>query len=99
MSLCKQKTVKQRELAAFPGHRFFHFKETRERGSSEATLIVTDVWGGRMQEVPREDWDPGAFAVEAMTLAMSDDPLYILPADGAGGKKEIPQARFIRPQR
>jgi hypothetical protein len=97
-SACKKKTISQREIAAFPGHRFFHFKESI--GSHEPenqSVIVTDVWGGRLQSISNDDWDPAVMAVEETSLAMSEEPIYLVPADGAGGKIEIPQARFIRP--
>jgi hypothetical protein len=58
-----------------------------------------DVWGGRLQTIPHEDWNPQAMAVEETALAMSEEPIYVVPADGAGGKIEIPQARFIRARR
>jgi hypothetical protein len=96
-SLCKKKTISQREVAAFPGHRFFFFKESI--GSHEPenqSLIVTDVWGGHLQSIDYGDWDPAAVAVEDTSLAMSEEPISIVSADGAGGKTEIPQARFIR---
>ena len=35
-------------------------------------------------------------AVEETSLAMSEEPIYVVSADGAGGKIEIPQAQFIR---
>jgi hypothetical protein len=95
--LCKKKAISQRDLGAFPGHRFFFFKESV--GSHEPenqNVIVTDVWGGRLQTIPNEDWDPQVSAIEETSLAISEDPLYLVSADGAGRKVEIPQARFIR---
>ena len=95
--VCKKRTISQRELAAFPGHRFFFFKESIGSHDPEnQSLIVTDVWGGRLQTISYEDWDPAASAVEGTTLAMSEEPIFLVSADGAGGKAEIPQARFIR---
>ena len=94
---CKKKTISQRQLTAFPGHRFFFFKESI--GSHELenqSILVTDAWGGRLQTIPYDDWDPAASAVEETHLAISEEPMYIVTADGAGGKIEIPQVRFIR---
>ena len=62
-------------------------------------MVVTDSSGGRVQVLLREDWDPMVTAVEEATLVIGDDPLYVMSADGTGGKAEIPQARFIRYQR
>jgi len=96
-SACKTKHISQRDLAAFPAHRFFFFKESIGNHDPEnQSLIVTDVWGGRLQTVPFDDWDPQAIAVEATGLAMSEDPILVVSADGAGGKIEIPQAQFVR---
>jgi hypothetical protein len=98
-ALCKKKTISQRELAAFPGHRFFFFKESiGSREPENQSLVVADVWGGRLQAIPYEDWNPLASAVEEMTLVISEDPVCVVPADGAGGKSTIPQARLLRAQ-
>jgi hypothetical protein len=87
----------QRELNAFPGHRFFYFKESpRPTELREQSLVVADVWGGRLQALSREEWAPGASAVEPTTLLVGEDPLYVMRADGTGGRREIPQAGFIR---
>ncbi|OGR89538.1 MAG: hypothetical protein A2992_03810 [Elusimicrobia bacterium RIFCSPLOWO2_01_FULL_59_12] len=95
--LCKKKSVAQRELAAFPEHRFILFKESvGSRDKENQSLIVSDAWGGRLQSIPYDVWNPIAGAVEAMSLAMSEDPLVVVPADGAGRKREIAQARFMR---
>jgi hypothetical protein len=99
-ALCRKKSISQRQLTAFPGHRFFFFKESVGKHDLEnQSLIVTDVWGGRLQTLPYEEWNPQAIAVEAMSLAISEDPIFVLPADGAGGKVTIPQARFFRVRR
>ena len=66
---------------------------------SEQTLVIADTSGGRLQTIAREDWDPKATAIEAMTLAIGEDPLYVLSADGTGEKLEFPKARFIRIKR
>jgi len=90
----------QRELAAFPGHQFFFFKESKTLNDADAqALVVTDVWGGRLQTLAREDWEPSATAVEQTTLLVGEDPLFVMSADGAGGKIEIPHAGIIRPHR
>jgi hypothetical protein len=95
--VCKQKQISQRELSAFPGHRYFLFKESMEKHNREnQNVVVADAWGGRLQEVAPSVWDPVVAAVEETTLAVSEDPIYVLTADGAGGKREIPQARYIR---
>lgn len=99
-ALCKKKRISQRQLVAFPGHRFFVFKESIDTHDLEnQSLIVADVWGGHLQAVPYGDWNPQAIAVESMSLAMSEDPILIVSADGTGGKREIPQARFPRVRR
>jgi hypothetical protein len=96
-TLCKKKTISQRELAAFPGHRFFFFKESIGSHDPEnQSVVVTDVWGGRLQSIPFDDWDPQVSAIEETSLAISEDPIYLVSADGAGRKVEINQARFIR---
>jgi hypothetical protein len=87
----------QREINSFPGHQFLYFKESATATDlSEQTLVVTDEEGGRMQVLAREDWDPVATAVEAATLVIGEDPLYVMSADGTGGTVPVPQARFIR---
>lgn len=89
--------IYQRELAAFPGHQFFFFKESADvPDPDKQQLIVADVWGRRLQSLSHDDWSPMAMAVEGITLAMSEDPLVVVQADGTGGLIEIPQARFIR---
>jgi hypothetical protein len=96
-ALCKKKELSQRELEAFPGHRFFLFKESvGSREPANQVVIVMDAWGGRLQSLPHAEWDPQVTPVEETTLAMGEDPLCVLPADGTGRKVEIPQARFIR---
>jgi hypothetical protein len=86
----------QRELNAFPGHQFLSFKESADSSDLSAqTLVIVDPSGGRLQTIVREDWDPMAMAVEATTLAIGEDPLYVLSADGAGERREVPKARFI----
>jgi len=88
----------QREVNAFPGHQFLSFKESADATDlSEQTLVIADMSGGRLQTIAREDWDPKATAVEATTLAVGEDPLYVLSADGTGERLEVPKARFIRP--
>jgi len=87
----------QREVNAFPGHQFISFKESADATDlDEQTLVIADASGGRLQTIAREDWDPKATAVEATTLAIGEDPLYVLSADGTGEKLEVPKARFIR---
>jgi len=87
----------QREINSFPGHQFLYFKESvTSTDLSEQTMVVTDADGGRLQILSREDWDPMATAVEATTLVIGEDPLYVMSADGSGGTAEVPQARFIR---
>ena len=89
----------QREVNAFPGHQFLFFKESPNVTDVEnQTMIITDSGGGRLQLLSREDWDPRVTAVESATLAIGDDPLYVMSADGTGGRIEVPQARFIRYQ-
>jgi hypothetical protein len=96
----KKKCIIQRELGAFPGHQFFFFKESPDISKQEhPQLIVTDVWGGRLQALESEDWDPRVTAVEETTLVVGQDPLYVLRADGTGGRIEIPKAGFIRARR
>ena len=88
----------QREINSFPGHQFLYFKESDTMTDlSEQTMVVTDEGGGRLQILSREDWDPMATAVEAATLVIGEDPLYVMSADGTGGRVEVPHARFIRP--
>ena len=95
--MCKKKSITQRDLGASPGHRFFFFKESiGSHEPEDQNVIVTDVWGGRLQSIPNEEWDPQVSAIEATSLAIGEDPLYIVWADGTGKKVEIPQARFIR---
>jgi hypothetical protein len=99
-SLCKKRNVSQRQLTALPGHRFFFFKESIGNHDLEnQSLIVTDVWGGHLQSIAYDDWSPQAMGVEEMSLAMSEDPVFLISADGTGGKIEIPQARFPRVRR
>jgi len=87
----------QREVNAFPGHQFISFKESANASDlSEQTLVIADTSGGRLQTIAHEDWDPKATAVEALTLAIGEDPLYVLSADGTGERREVPKARFIR---
>jgi hypothetical protein len=87
----------QREVNAFPGHQFISFKESPNASDlDDQKLIIADSTGGRLQMIDREDWDPQATAVEATTLAIGQDPLYVLSADGTGEKREVPKARFIR---
>ncbi len=86
----------QRELIAFPGHQFFLFKEAPSGANpDQQILVVTDVWGRRLQELSRDEWDPGVQTVDGVTLAMSEDPLVVRQADGTGRPVEIPQTRFI----
>jgi len=95
----KQACASQRELGAFPGHQFFYFRESRSAtDQDQAMLVVTDVWGGRLQELDAEDWQPRADPVEEATLVVGHDPLYVLRSDGTGGRREIPHAGFIRAQ-
>jgi len=90
--------VSQREINAFPGNQFLSFKESPDSADfSEQTLVITDATGGRLQTIAHEDWDPKATPVESITLAIGEDPLYVMSADGTGEKLEVPQARFIRP--
>jgi len=87
----------QREINSFPGHQFLFFKESPDATDlSEQTMVITDTSGGRLQVLAREDWDPMATAVEAATLVIGEDPLYVMSADGTGGNTEVPHARFIR---
>jgi len=87
----------QREINSFPGHQFFYFKESdKATDLSEQTMVITDAEGGRLKVLSHEDWDPMATAVESMTLAIGENPVYVMSADGAGGMTEIPKARFIR---
>jgi hypothetical protein len=91
--------VFQRQLGAFPGHQFFYFKESKEiTRLEEQNLIVVDVWGGRLQELPRADWEPSVNAVDPTTLVVGQDPLYVLRADGTGGRLVIPGVEMIRPR-
>jgi hypothetical protein len=92
---CKKTPVAQRELGSFPGHRFLFFKETPASAETQ-DVIVSDVWGQRLQTLSQDDWDPQVVAEEETVLAMGEDPLYIVPADGAGGRTEIAHAGFIR---
>jgi len=90
----------QREINSFPGHQFLFFKESPDATDvSEQTMVVSDAHGGRLQILSHDDWDPMATAVEALTLVIGEDPLYVMSADGTGGRIEVPQARFIRYQR
>ena len=87
----------QREINSFPGHQFLFFKESLSATDlDDQTMVITDASGGRLQILSREDWDPKATAVEAATIVIGEDPLYVMSADGTGGRTEIPQARFIR---
>ncbi len=93
----KERCASQRELGVFPGHQFFYFRESfKPSDNDRPVLVVTDVWGGRLQELDADDWLPRASAVEDTTLVVGQDPLYVLSADGTGGKHEIPNAGFIR---
>ena len=88
----------QREINSFPGHQFLYFKESDTATDlSEQAMVVTDEEGGRLQILSHDDWDPMATAVEAATLVIGEDPLFVMSADGTGGTVEVPQARFIRP--
>lgn len=90
----------QREINAFPGHQFLYFKESETSTDySEQTLIVTDAEGSRLQVLPNEKWSPKVTSVEAGTLVIGEDPLFVMSADGAGGASTVPQARFIKFQR
>ncbi len=90
----------QRDIGSFPGHQFFFFHESRSVSENDRpTLVVTDVWGGRLQSLSPDDWQPRASAVEETTLVLGEDPLYLTQADGAGGAIEIPKAGFIRLRR
>ncbi len=62
-------------------------------------MVITDSSGGRLQTLSREDWDPMATAVEDATLVIGENPLFVMSADGTGGRVEVDQARFIRYQR
>ena len=100
-SISRGKRVKhctsQREINSFPGHEFLYFKESPDATDiSDQTMVISDSSGGRLQTLSRDDWDPGATAVESATLAIGEDPLYVMSADGTGGSVEVPQARFIR---
>jgi hypothetical protein len=96
-ALCRKKTIAQRELVALPGHRFFLFKESiGSRDLEDQSVVVMDVWGGRLQAIPFDDWNPRVVVIDETALAMSENPIAIVSADGAGGKIEIPQARFFR---
>jgi len=96
-SSVRLKCPSQRELGVFPGHQFFFFKESKNASEGDkASLVVTDVWGGRLQTIDPEDWQPAATAVEETSLVVGEDPLYLLHADGTGGAREIPHAGFIR---
>ncbi len=90
----------QREINAFPGHEFFYFKES-ETGTdfSEQTVVVSDAEGGRLQVLSHDVWNPKVTPVEFATLAIGDDPLAVMSADGTGGATEIPHSRFIRYQK
>jgi len=89
----------QREINAFPGHQFLYFKESPSATDvTEQTMVISDAGGGRLQTLSRDDWDPGATAVETATLAIGEDPLYVMSADGTGGSVEVPKARFVRYQ-
>jgi hypothetical protein len=87
----------QREIGAFPGHQFFFFQESRNVSENDRSrLVVTDLWGGRLQSLDPDDWQPRVNAVEATSLVVGEDPLYLVPADGTGGRREIPQVSFIQ---
>ena len=89
----------QRELGAFPGHQFFFFKEAESPTDlDDQKLVVTDLWGGRLQELARDDWAPRVTAVDPTTLLVGEDPLYVLSADGAGGRIEIPDVEMVHPR-
>lgn len=99
-ALDKKKCPLQREIGVFPGHQFFFFKEAASTSENDqARLVVTDVWGGRLQTLDPDDWKPSATAVEDTSLVVGEDPLYVLRADGTGGSREIPHAGFIRVRR
>lgn len=86
-----------REIAVFPGHQAFYFKESESvTDNARQSLVVCDAWGGRLQTLPHEDWAPSVRAVTEMHLLVGEEPLAVLPVDGAGGRTEIPQAGFLR---
>jgi len=88
----------QREIASLPGRQFYFFKEKRSSDpEAETFLVVVDGWGGRLVTLAPDEWEPAAVAVDATHLVVGQDPLYVLSADGAGGRREIPQSGFIRP--
>lgn len=88
----------QREITALPGRQFFFFKEKRSSDPEAPTyLVVVDAWGGRLVTLEPQDWEPGAMAVDDIHLVVGQDPLYLLRADGTGGRQEIPHSGFIRP--
>ena len=96
----KGKCPIQREIGAFPGHQFFYFQESRSVSENDhPNLIVTDLWGGRLQSLEPDDWQPRVNAVEDTSLVVGEDPLYLVPADGTGGRQEIPQVGFIQIRR
>jgi len=87
----------QREINSFPGHEFLFFKESPNATDVEdQTMVISDSSGGRLQVLSREDWDPKVTAVESATLAIGEDPLSVMSADGTGGRIPVPQARFLR---
>jgi hypothetical protein len=95
----RERCRSQREIGTFPGHQFFFFKEKEGLDPDDPMdLVVSDVWGGRLQTIESGDWEPAAFAAEETTLVVGQDPLYVVRADGTGGRKEIPQTGFIRPK-
>ncbi len=99
-----KKTMKhctcQREMNAFPGHRFFYFKESESATDlADQTVVISDAEGGRLQVLPNEAWNPKVTAVESATLAIGEDPLSVMSADGTGGAQAISGARFIRFQK
>lgn len=89
----------QRQITALPGHQFFFFRESKDVTNLESqNLIVVDVWGGRLQRLSRADWEPRVNAVDPTTLVVGQDPLYLLRADGTGGRVEIAGVDIIRPR-
>jgi hypothetical protein len=96
-ALSRRHCALQRDIESFEGHQFFLFQEARSVTEADrSTLVVTDVWGGRLQEVEPDDWLPRAHPVEDTALVVGEDPLAVLRADGTGGRTTIPHAGFIR---
>lgn len=103
----KKSCTSEREIGVFPGHQAFYFKESLPLGAKgpalpdpeHQSLIVCDVWGGRLQSLAHDDWSPTVTAVDETTFLVGEDPLAVLSVDGAGGRTEIPNAGFIRAQR